>query len=65
MPFTGALYMECKELAKWLPRASETATEDVYIRKFITGTWQNLLLSEPVIKRRANTISIAFLVRVS
>lgn len=62
--FPGGLHIE-KEYQKSLPRSSETATEDAYIRKFISGTYQFLLLSEPIIKRRGNMIVIAFLVKVS
>lgn len=61
---TGGLFMD-KEHHLWLPRSSETATEDVFIRKFISGTFSGLVLSEVVIKRRGNLIVLAFLVRVS
>lgn len=39
-------------------RAAETAVEDVFIRKFVTGTWHRIFLSEIVIKRRHNAIYI-------
>ena len=41
---------------------SETTVEDVFIRKFIAGTWANLFLSEVIIKRRHNVIVISGLV---
>lgn len=44
-------------------RASETATEDVFIRKFITGTWHQLFVSEILIKRRYNTIYIGGIIQ--
>lgn len=40
-------------------RAAETNWEDVFIRKFIEGTFPKLLLSETIIKRRHNVIYIA------
>lgn len=43
-------------------RASETTTEDMFIRKFMGGTWHRLLASEVIIKRRHNMIIIACLV---
>ncbi|CAG9815359.1 unnamed protein product [Phaedon cochleariae] len=43
-------------------RSSEIAVEDVFIRKFITGTWHSLFLSEIIIKRQHNIIRIAGLV---
>ncbi|KAI0220347.1 28S ribosomal protein S24, mitochondrial [Lamellibrachia satsuma] len=39
-------------------RTSETTVEDAFIRKFILGTWHNLMLSEVIIKRRHNLIVI-------
>ncbi|XP_023295315.2 28S ribosomal protein S24, mitochondrial [Lucilia cuprina] len=44
-------------------RPSQTAIEDVFIRKFITGTWHSLVCSEVIIKRQHNTIRIAAIVR--
>ncbi|CAH1794178.1 unnamed protein product, partial [Owenia fusiformis] len=41
------------------PRAAETAIEDMFIRKFIYGTWHNLFASETIIKRRHNIIVLA------
>ena len=61
--FTAGLHIE-KEYLRWLPRSSEVAVEDVFIRKFIVGTFQNSLFSEVVIKRRANMIILAFITRV-
>ncbi|RWS15750.1 28S ribosomal protein S24-like protein [Dinothrombium tinctorium] len=43
-------------------RKSETAVEDLFIRKFISGTWHRLFASEVIIKRRANTIIIGGIV---
>jgi small subunit ribosomal protein S24 len=39
-------------------RKSETLVEDLFIRKFMFGTWHRLFLSEVLIKRRANLIVI-------
>lgn len=44
-------------------RPSETATEDMFIRKFVTGTFHSLICSEIIIKRQFNHIRIAFIVR--
>lgn len=44
-------------------RPSQTAIEDMYIRKFIVGTFHSLVCSEVVIKRQFNHIRIAFLCR--
>ena len=43
-------------------RTSEAAVGDVFIRKFIYGTWHRLFVSEVIIKRRHNLIVIAGLV---
>ena len=43
-------------------RAAETAAEDVFIRRFVTGTWHNMFASEVIIKRQHNIIRIACLV---
>ncbi|KAF6033803.1 MRPS24 [Bugula neritina] len=59
---TSALFIE-KEYKKWLPRSSEVAVEDVFIRKFISGTFQEYLLGEVIIKRRVNMVNLAFLVK--
>ncbi|XP_023217086.1 28S ribosomal protein S24, mitochondrial-like [Centruroides sculpturatus] len=45
------------------PRASETAVEDIFIRKFMFGTWHRLFLSEVIIKRRHNMIFIGGLIK--
>ncbi|XP_074600291.1 mitochondrial ribosomal protein S24 [Brevipalpus obovatus] len=37
-------------------RSGETAIEDLFIRKFMAGTWHKMLLSKIIIKRRANMI---------
>lgn len=39
--------------------ASQTTVEDVFIRKFMSGTWHGLFVSELIIKRRHNLIIIA------
>lgn len=44
-------------------RPSETAIEDMFIRKFITGTFFSLVCSEVIIKRQFNHIRIAFIAR--
>ena len=44
-------------------RPSETAIEDIFIRKFITGTWHALICSEIIIKRQFNHIRISAIVR--
>lgn len=41
-------------------RLAETAHEDLFIRKFVHGTWPRLLVSDVIIKRRANQIIINF-----
>ncbi|GJQ77650.1 putative 28S ribosomal protein S24 [Trypoxylus dichotomus] len=46
-------------------RTSETAVEDVFIRRFMTGTWHGLFVSEIIIKRQHNMIRIAGIVRQS
>lgn len=43
-------------------RSSETAIEDEFIRRFVTGTWHNLVLSEIIIKRHHNIIRVAGLI---
>ncbi|XP_039275780.1 28S ribosomal protein S24, mitochondrial-like isoform X3 [Nilaparvata lugens] len=44
-------------------RASETAIEDEFMRRFMTGTWHNLFVSEIIIKRQHNMIRIAGILR--
>ncbi|EDW24416.1 GL24137 [Drosophila persimilis] len=44
-------------------RPSQTAIEDLFIRKFITGTWHALVCSEIIIKRQHNTIRVASIIR--
>ncbi|XP_012259204.1 28S ribosomal protein S24, mitochondrial [Athalia rosae] len=46
-------------------RSSETAVDDMFIRRFITGTWHSLFMSEVIIKRQHNIIRIAGIVRRS
>lgn len=43
-------------------RPSETAMEDVFIRRFMVGTWHRQLLSEVIIKRQLNMIRISAIV---
>nr|CAG4642919.1 EOG090X0I6M [Evadne anonyx] len=43
-------------------RPAETALEDVFIRRFMTGTWHNLFTSEIIIKRQHNLIRVAGIV---
>lgn len=42
-------------------RQSETAQEDILIRKFVHGTWPKILQSDVIIKRRANQIILSFM----
>jgi len=44
-------------------RPAETAVEDVFIRRFMTGTWHDLFESEVIIKRQHNIIRIAGIIR--
>lgn len=44
-------------------RPAEIAVEDVFIRKFVTGTWHNLFVSEVIIKRQHNIIRIAGIIQ--
>lgn len=44
-------------------RSSETAIEDIFIRRFMTGTWHSLVCSEVIIKRQHNHIRIAAIIR--
>ena len=43
-------------------RKGETLIEDTFIRKFMTGTWHGLFMSEIIIKRRHNMIIICGLI---
>jgi len=38
------------------------AIEDMFIRKFMAGTWHNLFASEVIIKRKANVITLSGLI---
>ncbi|GFQ73519.1 28S ribosomal protein S24, mitochondrial [Trichonephila clavata] len=40
-------------------RASQTALEDFFIRKFMFGTWHRIFVSDVIIKRRHNLIVIS------
>ncbi|XP_047001695.1 28S ribosomal protein S24, mitochondrial [Schistocerca americana] len=44
-------------------RPAETVVEDMFIRRFVTGTWHSLFVSEVIIKRQHNLIRIAGIVR--
>jgi len=44
-------------------RKSETTMEDIFIRRFLTGTWHNLFVSEIIIKRQHNLIRVAGIVQ--
>lgn len=44
-------------------RPAQTAVEDLFIRKFITGTWHGMICSEIIIKRQHNMIRIAAIIR--
>jgi small subunit ribosomal protein S24 len=44
-------------------RPAETIFEDVFIRRFVTGTWHSLVVSEVIIKRQFNHIRIAAIIR--
>lgn len=44
-------------------RPSQTAIEDIFIRKFFNGTWHSLVCSEVIIKRQHNMIRIGAIVR--
>ncbi|KAL3279614.1 hypothetical protein HHI36_017120 [Cryptolaemus montrouzieri] len=46
-------------------RPSETAIEDVFIRKFMIGTWHALFVSEIIVKRQHNIIRIGGIIRRS
>ena len=42
-------------------RTAETSHEDIFIRKFIHGTWPQMLASDVIIKRRGNQIMCCFI----
>ncbi|XP_077532856.1 mitochondrial ribosomal protein S24 isoform X2 [Haemaphysalis longicornis] len=44
-------------------RRSETLVEDMFIRKFMNGTWHRMFVSEILIKRRANMIFVGGIVQ--
>ncbi|XP_065332987.1 small ribosomal subunit protein uS3m [Cloeon dipterum] len=46
-------------------RPAETVVEDLFIRKFMIGTWHSLFTSEVIIKRQHNLIRIAGIVKRS
>lgn len=53
----------CEATLKDSLRPSQTAIEDVFLRKFMTGTWHALICSEIIIKRQHNSIRIAAIIR--
>lgn len=44
-------------------RPAETVLEDIFIRRFMAGTWHNLFISEIIIKRQHNLIRIAGIIQ--
>lgn len=44
-------------------RTAETAVEDIFIRRFLTGTFHDLVCSEVIIKRQHNHIRVAAILR--
>nr|CAG4641340.1 EOG090X0I6M [Eulimnadia texana] len=44
-------------------RSAETAVDDMFIRRFMAGTWHDLFVSEIIIKRQHNLIRIAGIIR--
>lgn len=42
-------------------KQAEVAQEDVFIRKFLHGTWPKLIGSDVIIKRRGNQIILSFM----
>lgn len=46
-------------------RPAETLFEDIFIRRFMTGTFHAMVLSEVIIKRQHNHIRIAAILRQS
>ncbi|CAL4080856.1 unnamed protein product, partial [Meganyctiphanes norvegica] len=44
-------------------REPETSIDDMFIRKFVTGTWHGLFVSEIIIKRQHNMIRVAGVVQ--
>ncbi|CAD7083858.1 unnamed protein product [Hermetia illucens] len=44
-------------------RSAETTIEDIFIRRFMTGTWHSLVCSEVIIKRQHNHIRVAAIIR--
>lgn len=61
--FTFSIFSEIQANLEDGLRPKQTAVEDIYIRKFITGTFPTLICSEIIIKRQFNHIRIAFLLR--
>lgn len=41
---------------------AETTRDDILIRRFVSGTFHDLIASEIIIKRKLNTVTVAFLV---
>lgn len=61
LAMTTVIWLLCcvASLADETSRTSETAVEDMFIRKFVTNTWSEIFVSEIIIKRRSNFIHIA------
>ncbi|XP_014677540.1 PREDICTED: 28S ribosomal protein S24, mitochondrial-like [Priapulus caudatus] len=60
----------CKSWNSWntsnlcdAPRASDTLYEDMFIRKFMAGTWHGIFVSEVIIKRRHNAVYVSGVVQ--
>merc|ERR1719411_2113367 len=50
-------FLEREQIGQDLPH--KTFVEDMFIRKFMTGTWPEATLSEVIIKRQHNLVRIA------
>lgn len=62
-PYNYCVYLKCTlnfvgNILDGL-RPAETAIDDEFIRRFILGTWHDLIASEIIIKRQHNIIRIA------
>ena len=64
---TGQLedtYGEAKEMERGGASLSHKMfIEDMFIRKFLKGTWSEMFLSEIIIKRQHNTVRISALIK--
>lgn len=59
-----SLYLSVANLKDGL-RPAETLFEDIFIRRFMTGTFHALVASEVIIKRQHNHIRIAAIIKQS